>query len=159
MLACLCILVSGVAYGDDSVATHLQGFVAKAYKDYAAESFDAVYAVMYPSIRETISEEEYVTFQRHHFERLSLKLRDIEAGEVSYRPRLARSLRQFLPEDENLHVYGVDISYTAHFVRGVRVNQNVSKAVYVALVHPGTIGESLYLLWDPSSMEDEETGQ
>ena len=159
LTCCLCMLVHSVTYSTSSVATRLQSFVSEVYQDYAAGSFDAIYAVMYPSIQGSISEEDYVQFQRHHFERLRLELSNIEVGEVSENPTLARTLRQLLPEDENLDVYGVDLSYRAHFVRGVRFNQNVSKTVYVAIAHLGTTSESLYLLWDPSSMEDEETEQ
>ncbi len=156
LLICLCLLVSGVAYGADPLSNRLQSFVSQVYQDYATGSFGAVYAVMYPGIKEAISEEEYVAFQEEHFERLSLQLQEIQVGEIGNNPRLPRSLRQLLPDDESLFVYGVDISYTARFVRGVRFNQTISKAVFVALVNPGTSRESIYLLWDPSSMKEEE---
>ncbi|HKM43140.1 MAG TPA: hypothetical protein VJZ70_04020 [Limnochordia bacterium] len=159
MVICLCLFLSGLAYSEHAYTTRLQDFVANVYDDYGAQSFDAVYAVMYPSIAERVTEGEYAEFQQHHFTRLSLELSDIEVGEVSEGPRLTRSLRQLLPDDEDLPVYGVEITYRAHFVSGVQRNQRISKTVYVALVDPGTAGESLYLLWDPSSMEEEETDQ
>lgn len=158
LLVCLCLLVSGVASSETLLSTRLQSFVSNVYQDYAAESFEAVYAVMHPEIKKVISEEEYAAFQEDHFARLSLQLRDIEVGEVSENPRLARSLRQLLPEDESPYLYGVEISYTARFVRGARFNQDVTKTVYIALVNPGAADESIYLLWDPSSMEEEEPG-
>ena len=158
LLACLCILVHGVAYGETSTS-ELQAFVGQVYQEYAGQAFDAVYAAMYPSIQESVSEEDYLEFQRHHFERLRLELKEIEVGEVNENPELPRTLRQLLPPNQVLHVYGVEISYRAHFVRGVKLNQGVSKTVYVAVGHPSSTQKSLYLLWDPSSMEDGETDQ
>lgn len=157
LIICLYLLMSGVVYGADPVSVRLQSFVSGVYHDYAAGSFEAVYAVMYPGIKAMISEGEYVAFQEDHFEQLSLQLQDIEVGEVGENPKLVRSLRQILSENEDIALYAVDISYTARFVRGVRFNQKISKMVYVALVDPGTPHESIYLLWDPSSMEETDS--
>lgn len=157
LLGYLCTMWSGVAFGEEPISSPLQDFVAAVYADYAAESFDAVYAVMYPSIAESVPEGDYVKFQRQHFERLQLELRDIEVGEVSEGPKLARSLRQWLPDDKDLKVYGVEISYKVSFVRGMRFDQTIAKTVYVVLGDPQSPQKALYLLWDPSSMEEEET--
>jgi hypothetical protein len=159
VLLCWGILLSGVAYGESEANTHLQEFVRQVYQDYAAESFAAVYTEMYPSIQARVSEDEYVAFQRGHFERLSLKVRDVEVGTVTENPRLVRALRQLLSDDESRQVFGVEISYAASFVRGTRYDQSITKTVYVAVVDWGTAHESICLLWDPSAMEEEETEQ
>ena len=137
----------------------LEDFVTQIYLDYAGESFATVYAAMYPTIKERVSEQDYVEFQRGHFEDLSLEITEIEVGEIREEPRLIRSLRQLLPDDEDRQVFGVEIRYKASFVRGTRYKQRITKTVYVVAVNWCTERESLYLLWDPSSMEEEGTDQ
>ncbi len=157
IVSLLCLLVSGAAFSKDTTISILQNFVASVYQDYADESFEAVYSVMYPSVQKSVSEREYVQFQEHHFKRLRLELTDIVVGEVREDPRLPRILGSFLADDDELKVYGVDLSYRARFVSGVRLNQTVSKTVYIVLVDPGTSHESIFLLWDPTTIEEEGT--
>ena len=151
----LCFLIRGTAHSKDFPTAMLQGFVRDVYQDYAAEKFAEVYAVMHPAIHAALSEAEYVEVQQHHFARLSLVISEIEVGEVLENPRISRSLRSMLPEDEELQVYSVDLSYRAQFTSGIRLNQGVSKTVYVALANAGTKDEALYLLWDPSFIQEE----
>ena len=109
---------------------------------------------MYPSIGDIVSEEDYVNYQSQNFgAQVAL---GIEVGEVSESPRLSGSLRQLLLDDESHRVYGVAISYKANFVRGVRFSQTISKTVYVVVVDSQSEEGILYLLWEPSSMEEEE---
>lgn len=153
----VCLLLRGVCYGEHPYSSRMQDFVRNVYDDYGSQAFAEVYAAMYPRIAELVSEEEYVAFQQHHSAKLSLKLTDVAVGDVSENPRLPRTLRQMVAEDASLQVYGVDVKYRAHFVSGTQRTQRISKTVYVALVDAGTPQESLYLLWDPSAMEEEES--
>ncbi|NMB19668.1 MAG: hypothetical protein GX979_02260 [Firmicutes bacterium] len=157
LLILVCLLPVGVAYGEDGITTRLKDFVSEVYHDYAAESFAEVYGVMYPTIRDVVTEEDYVSFQEGHFTKLRLQLTDIEVGDVRETPRLPRTLRPFVQDQGNVQTYGVEISYNAQFVRAGRHRQSISKTVYVALLDSGT-AEELYLLWDPNSMQEEETG-
>ena len=153
------LVLTGIAFAQGGINHRLQDFVALIYQNYAEGLFGEVYEVMHPSIQTVLSKEEYLTFQEHHFERLSLKIREIKVGEVSSNPRIPPSLRSLLPTDLEHDLYGVDLSYRAHFVSGIRLNQIMEKTVYIAVANPGTKEESMYLLWDPSSIEKEEPEQ
>lgn len=159
VVALFSLVLAGVASGQGSIHQRLHNFVALVYESYATEAFGEVYEVMHPSIQGTLSKDEYVTFQEHHFERLRLEISEIEVGKVSTNPRIPSPLRTLLPLDLKHELYGVDLSYRAHFVSGIRLNQSISKTVYVAVANPGTTEESMYLLWDPSSIEEEEQEQ
>lgn len=159
LLIALGVLFGGSVARASDDRMRLEDFVTQIYLDYAGESFATVYAAMYPTIKERVSEQDYVEFQRGHFEDLSLEITEIEVGEIREEPRLIRSLRQLLPDDEDRQVFGVEIRYKASFVRGTRYNQRITKTVYVVAVNWCTEREALYLLWDPSSMEEEGTDQ
>lgn len=152
----LVLTLSGIATGEKSIQSRLQDFALEVYQNYAAELFIKVYGAMHPSIHSVLSEEEYLAFQEHHFERLSLKISEIEVGEVSANPRIPAPLRALLPADSGLQLYGVGLSYRAHFISGIRLNQGISKTVYIAVANPGAQEESMYLLWDPNSIWEEE---
>ena len=152
----LCLTFSSFALAQDGLEGRLIDFVLQVYNDYSAELFAEVYGVMYPSVHDVLSEEEYVSFQEHHFERLKLAISEIEVGEVTCDPRLPTTLRKLISEDDEHTIYGVSLSYRAKFTSGVRFNQEVSKTVYVAVVNYGLSGEEIYLLWDPSSTQEEE---
>ncbi|HHT89386.1 MAG: hypothetical protein QM451_01125 [Bacillota bacterium] len=156
LVLCLCLGLAAGASGAESLEGRVQDFVASVYADYAAQSFAEVFSLMYPSIGDIVSEEDYVNYQSQNFEELKLHLSEIEVGEVSESPRLSGSLRQLLLDDESHRVYGVAISYKANFVRGVRFSQTISKTVYVVVVDSQSEEGILYLLWEPSSMEEEE---
>lgn len=148
--------VNSLAFAKGKIDERLQDFVALVYENYSLERFAEVYKVMYPSIQEILSEEEYTDFQEHHFKRLSLAISEIEVGEVTKDPRIPSALRRLLSSDLEHHIYGVALSYKAQFVSGLRFNQDISKSVYVAVVNPNLPEESIYLLWDPTSTQEEE---
>lgn len=149
-LFCLCFGIAS-AHG---LEEKLQDFVYQVYEDYSAKHFSSVYDVMHPNVKEQITKEEYVVFQEHHFERLKLSISEIEVGEVKENPRIPSQLRPFLSADGE-EVYGVELSYRARFVSGMRFNQRIAKTVYVAV--EGLEGtERIFLLWDPTATQEEE---
>lgn len=152
------VLLTAAVQGSGQLEKSLQDFAAQIYSDYAAESFEAVYAVMHPSVKALVTEDEYTAFQQRQFSRLRLSISDVEVGEVKHNPRLPASLRAILPADAKEAVYGIEISYQASFVRGMRFTQRISKTVYAATLDPHGHEPTMYLLWDPKSMEEEEQG-
>ena len=100
LVLCLCLGLAAGASGAESLEGRVQDFVASVYADYAAQSFAEVFSLMYPSIGDIVSEEDYVNYQSQNFEELKLHLSEIEVGEVSESPRLSGSLRQLLLDDE-----------------------------------------------------------
>lgn len=152
----LSFALCGVASGETTLELRLQDFTQLIYENYAAELFTEVYEMMYPSIHLLLSEEEYVGFQQHHFQRLRLSISKIEVGEVTTSPKLPSALNTFASGQDGQDIYGVALNYEARFVSGVRFKQNISKIVYLAVVNKNTPEESIYLLWDPSSMQEEE---
>lgn len=155
----LCFILSGLASAKEPLQTRLQDFVEVVYQNYAAERFGDVYAVMHPSVQAVLAAEEYLAFQTHHFQRLRLRISEIEVGEVGTNPRIPLALQGLLSDDFEQQLYGVSLRYRAQFVSGVRMSQTISKTVYVAVMNQGTDKESTYLLWDPSSIEEEEQEQ
>lgn len=156
LIVLFCFVLNGIAFGRESIQNKVQDFVEVVYQNYAAELFAKVYEVMHPSIQAVLSKEEYLGFQEYHFRRLSLRISEIKVDKVSKNVRVPSSLRELLSADSRYEFYGVGLSYRAHFVSGVRLNQDVSKTVFVAVSNPGTKEESIYLLWDPGSIEEEE---
>ena len=154
LVLCLCLGLAAGASGG-VVGSRVQDFCMSVYATMPL-AFVEVFSLMYPSIGDIVSEEDYVNYQSQNFEELKLHLSEIEVGEVSESPRLSGSLRQLLLDDESHRVYGVAISYKANFVRGVRFSQTISKTVYVVVVDSQSEEGILYLLWEPSSMEEEE---
>ena len=130
LLIGLTAVIGGAASSDNSSFLQVQNFVVQIYNDYAAQSFSAVHGAMHPQIRESVSETEYVEFQRQHFAKLNLELSDIEVGEVTVQPRLPRTIRDLVVQEENIEVFGVEISYRVRLESGVKLNQNISKTVY-----------------------------
>lgn len=151
-------ILSGLASAQEPLQRRMQDFVRDVYENYAAELFEDVYGVMHPKIQAVLSEEEYVAFQTHHFQRLRLRISEIEVGDVNANPRIPLALQELLSEDVE-QVYGVSLRYRAQFVSGVRMSQTSSKTVLVAVVNQETEAESVYLLWDPSSIDEEEQEQ
>lgn len=150
------VAAGGAVFATDFDVSQLQSFVAQVYSDYAAASFASVYSVMHPLIRETVPEDRYVEFQRQHFAELNLEISNIETGEVTTNPRLPRTLRELLAGEASSEFFGVEISYRVRLESGVKLNQKISKTVYVALADPGDGNKTLYLLWDPTTLEEEE---
>lgn len=137
----------------------LQQFVLEIYQNYAAQDFQKVYQVMHPGVKELVTEEDYTAFQQHHFKRLRLRLDELAVGDVEADPRLPSALRVLVPEDEDGRIFGVELSYKAHFVSGIRFSQSITKQVYLVMAADDGGAGQLYLLWDPRAMEEEQDNE
>lgn len=149
------LILPSIAFGQNFLEKKVQTFVAEIYGHYAQENFTKVYNAMHPAVRAVLEKDDYLDFQKHHFNRLRLKISEIQVGDIKANPPLNQSLRELLAEEKNYALYGASLSYRAHFTSGVRLNQKVTKTVFVVVSDPNTKDEALYLLWDPNSLEEE----
>lgn len=134
-----------------SLEEEVESFVSEVYTLYANQEFAQVYNLMHPKVQAGLDQDDYIKFQEHHFQRLRLKISELEVEEVKKNPRLPQEMQEFVT-DSNETVYGVSLSYRAHFTSGIRLNQKITKTVFVVASDPSL---TLYLLWDPSSLEEE----
>ena len=128
------------------------------YDHFAAEEFAAIYAAMAPDIQGSMSLEEYVDYQERHFQRLRLRITEIEVGNPRIRASLPRSLTTVTSVDSYQYVISVPVSYRASFlVMRMRHEESLDKDVYFGVKETDDGEEKLVLLWDPAALEEDES--
>ncbi|GEM_PF-1637257 len=129
------------------------------YAAYAAEQFEDVYRWMAPEIREVMTKKQYTEYQEHHFERLRLALTDIEVSDSDTAERPPRGLRTLIDDAYDAYLT-VKVQYTASFYAlGSQRTETIDKTVYWAAVYEEPDQVTVYLLWDPEDVLEEESYQ
>ena len=157
MLLLLFVSVTSAAGFDQTLLEEQAlGWAARIYELYAEERFPEVYAHMTFEIKDRVTEEDYTEYQEYHFRRLHLRITEITVKEASVNPSLPRSLLELVETDSYDAVVGVVVQYKVSFlVFGLRHEETVDKDVFF-LVNEDSDGIlQWYLLWDPSSMEED----
>ncbi len=126
------------------------------YALYAAEEFAAVYSHMAPEIQKMVTEEVYVQHQENHFRRHRLRISDVTAQKVIPDPKLPPTLQEPLAAGDYDGVVSVSMEYAASFlVLGLRHTETLNKDVFFAWKRRDGDSVRWYLLWDPSSLEED----
>lgn len=139
-----------VAGASDS---QLYEFVEEIYESYAAKDFKQVYQAMYPGIRQAVTRDKYIEYQRENFEKYELKISDIKTEEITEFEEIPSDFEEFRGDPKIASFYGVGIVYKMKFRHlGQDIQRQVEKQVYLGLDKEGT----LYLFWDPQPIKEDK---
>lgn len=121
------------------------GFVEEIYSNYARMQFDFIYQNMHPEIKEILSKDDYIDFQKENFEKYHLKIEDVEINKETERVELPRKFSSLIEIADDEIVYKLEVSYTMFFTSlGNEEEEETGKEVFIL-----EDKENLYLLWDP----------
>lgn len=129
-----------------------KNFVDKIYKNYSQQNFTYVYNCFYPTIKEEISEKEYIKFQKENFEKYSLEISNIKILDLKKLKEISSEFETYLSGDDVKLISSVSVSYIASFYSSSE--RKIEKEVYICF-RPvkDKEKEKLYLLWNPEVMK------
>ncbi len=137
-------------------------FIEAIYANYAAQNFKKVYANFADELKELITEEEYVNFQKKNFDKYSLDYSKItvdDLKELSYEE--FKDEFSFLESDGSF--YSLEVSYLLKFNRFGDREEKTEKRVYLRQKNSMFNDEKnngFHLFWDPEPIlknEDSES--
>ncbi|MFW6022907.1 MAG: hypothetical protein ACOCQW_05305 [Halanaerobiaceae bacterium] len=122
-------------------------YVNKIYQEYAAENFKYIYSLLYPELKEVVTEDEYIDFQEHNFKKYHYKIEDIKVNEEMSFINLSHEYKDYIESiSEEDKICKIVVSYTIKFkASGKEKTRDVDNEVLVFEEN-----EVLYLIWDPS---------
>jgi hypothetical protein len=134
--------------GERDLNQSIIDFVTKIYQSYSEEDFKFVYEKLHPDLKDIISEEEYIKFQEENFRKYKLEIGKIKVMAEVSETVLPDKFTGLLKTDEE--VYTIKVSYEMKFeTAGIEKKHENEKEILIARKD-----EKLYLLWDPSIVDD-----
>jgi hypothetical protein len=126
-------------------------FIENIYADYAAQNFKKVYANFADELKELITEEEYIDFQKKNFDKYSLEYSNIDVNnlkELSY----DEFKNEFSFLESKGKFYSIEVSYLLKFNRFGDREEETEKKVYLRQNNSMLNDEKtkeFHLFWDP----------
>ena len=128
--------------------------VDEIYLNYQEQNFDGVYDFFHPALQESLSREQYVTFQEENFASYQMELSEIKITDIERIESLPDKFDIYLQEDDYQEAYEASINYLLNirfFASGHE--REVETETYIV-----KFNDNYYLVWDPSVIEEDDPG-
>lgn len=134
----------------ENINKSIVDFAEDIYKNYSSENFQYIYNVLHPDIKRVLGEDDYIEFQKKNFNRYKIEIKDINVLLNLKKIDLAVNFRNIIEENGNMDIYKIKVIYKMKFIiAGNKQERQTEKDVII-----GSENQRLYLIWDPSVIND-----
>ncbi len=153
LVVVLAVSMPGLAE-DGSNFPEVKEVVAEIYLNYQEYNFEKVYDFFHPAIKESLSQDEYLTFQEENHENYQLELSEIKIVDIEKIESLPGKFDRYLQEDDYQEAYEASINYLLNFrIFASGHEREVETETYIV-----KFDGDYYLIWDLSVVGEDDPG-
>ena len=153
LVVALAVSMPGLAE-DGSNFPEVKEVVTGIYLNYQEYNFEKVYDFFHPAIKESLSQDKYLTFQEENHGNYQLELSEIKIVDIAKIESLPGKFDRYLQEDDYQEAYEVSLNYLLNFrIFASGHEKEVETETYIV-----KFDDDYYLIWDPSVIQEDDPG-